>query len=318
MKKKVVLLLLTSITCFAMLTACGRMNEENQDPLTGQEQTTEIETESVPLNDQVGMGDEFNNLLNQPNDSNGVIDYINTNIGTAMADDVDRFFTGLLGYGDNIRDIDFSRLEESRQHMPEDMVAFVDLMKLESEAPSMKMSNTENRMEIGLTLSEMLERALLFEKHIEKYPNHVTTEAATKLYEEIATHAITGGYDKTAGVEHYYKGETADVVDKEALTYYQQFAEANPDTRLGQVVKEYTTLLQENNFQLNEKVEDFYYSLHQRLKPAATENQTGVAGESGSAGNGTGNAAGTTNGNGTGNASEGVTGVTDSVMEGTR
>ena len=56
MKKKVVILLL-SMSCIAMLGACGR-KKENTDPLTGQEQTTEIATENVPLDNQV------NNLSN--------------------------------------------------------------------------------------------------------------------------------------------------------------------------------------------------------------------------------------------------------------
>lgn len=330
MKKKVVLLLM-SITCCAMLSACGRNNNENQDPLTGQEQTTEIATEDVPLNDQADMNmtDEFDNLLGQPNDSNGIIDYINTNIGNADDMDVDRYLTGLLGYGDNIRDIDFTRLEESRQHMPEDMVAFMELMKLEADSPSMTMSDEENRMTIGLTLSEMLERALLFEQHIEKYPNNISTEAASQLYEEIATHAITGGYDKTAGVPHYYQGDTEDVVDQESLSYYQQFAEANPDSRLGQLVQEYVTLLQENQFQINEELENFYRSIPQRLQPATAENQTGTAGENNSAAgttdttgiqNGTGGTInGTTNGTATdGTMSGNVQNATDNVIDNNR
>ena len=317
MKKKVVLLLM-SITCCAMLAACGRNNEENTDPLTGQEQTTEIATEDVPLNDQAdtNMTDEFDNLLGQPNDANGVIDYINTNIANAGDMDVDRYLTGLLGYGDNIRDIDFARLEESRQHMPEDMVAFMELMKLEAESPSMTMSDEENRMTIGLTLSEMLERALLFEQHIEKYPNNVSTEAASQLYEEIATQAITGGYDKTAGVTHYYQGETEDVVDQEALSYYQQFAEANPDSRLGQLVQEYVTLLQENQFQINEELENFYRSIPQRLQPATEEGQTGATQENGSAAqNGNNGTVGTQDG--TTNTQNGNTGAAnDSTIGG--
>lgn len=314
-----------------MLSACGRNNEENTDPLTGQEQTTEIATEDVPLDDQADMNmtDEFDNLLGQPNDANGVIDYINTNIGDALDTDVDRYLTGLLGYGENLRDIDFSRLDESRQHMPEDMVAFMELMKLEAESPSMTMSDEENRMTIGLTLSEMLERALLFEQHLDKYPNHVTTEAASQLYEEIATNAITGGYDKTAGVAHYYQGETEDVVDQEALSYYQQFAEANPDSRLGQLVQEYITLLQKNQFQINEEIENFYQSISQRLQPEINENQTGAAGENNSTAgnqNGTTGTAGEQNGtNGTTNGTTNedtmsgtVQNATDSVMENNR
>lgn len=275
MKKKVVVTLF-GVMCCAMLYGCGRGNNDaNQDPLTGEEMTTEITTEDVPLDNQAGAADEFDQLLGQDTtDATGIIDYINTNIGTAAESDVRRFFTGLLNFGDDIRNIDFTGLEESRQYMPEDMIAFSELMKLEADSPSMVMSDGENRREIGLTLSEMLERALLFEQHIEKYPNEVSTEAATRLYEEIATHAITGGYDKTAGVEHYYKGETPDVIDQQALQYYQQFVEANPDTRLGQVVQEYITLLQENDFKINEEMENFYRSLDLKLVPAtnATEN----------------------------------------------
>lgn len=313
MKKKVVLLLL-SITCCAMLSACGGGNKENKDPLTGQEQTSEAATEGASLTEQAdtNMTDEFDTLLGQPNDANGVIDYINTNISNASDMEVERYMTGLLGYGNSIRDIDFSRLEESRQYMPEDMVAFMELMKLEKESPSMTMSNEENRMTIGLTLSEMLERAVLFEQHLEKYPNSASTEAASKLYEEIATHAITGGYDKTAGVSHYYQGESEDVVDQEALSYYQQFAEANSDSRLGQVVKEYVSLLQENQFKIDEKLENFYHSLHERLMPGEEINQTGMTDNQGNGTNDNGSGEnGTSNNEAGGNGRSTTGGRTD-------
>lgn len=282
MKKKLVVTLLGALCC-AMLYGCGGNKDANKDPLTGEEMTTEITTENVPLDSQAGTEDEFDRLLGQETtDATGIIDYINTNIGTAAESDVRRFFTGLLNFGDDIRNIDFTRLEESRQYMSEDMIAFSELMKLESDSPSMVMADGENRREIGLTLSEMLERALLFEHHIDKYPNETSTEAATRLYEEIATHAITGGYDKTAGVEHYYKGETPDVIDQQALQYYQQFAEANPDTRLGKIVQEYITVLQENKFQLNDQVENFYRGLAQKLVPANTNQMNGQNNENGS------------------------------------
>lgn len=160
--------------------------------------------------------------------------------------------------------------------MPEDMIAFMDLMKLEAESPSMVMSDEENRKVINMTLSEMLERAALFEQHIEKYPNHVTTEAATKLYEEIATNAISGGYNKTEGIAHYYKGDSDNEVNQEALKYYQQFAEANPDSALGQAVKEYIDVLQTNQFQINDNMEEFYKGLHTKLDLTSRKNNAGT------------------------------------------
>ncbi len=149
--------------------------------------------------------------------------------------------------------------------MPEDMIAFMDLMRLEGDTPSMAMSDEENRKVINMTLSELLERARLFEQHLEKYPNNVSTDAAARMYEEIATSAISGGYNKEEGVEHYYKGESNDVIDQKALQYYQQFVQANPDSNLAKIVTEYINVLQSNDFKINDSMEDFYRGLHGRL-----------------------------------------------------
>lgn len=263
------------LTCALGVTACGRNNNnQNQDPLTGEDMSHQ-ENEGASEEDSPQQGTdgqdgtamgEFDQMLKDgKNDANSIIDYINTNIVDAGANEIEKFFAGLLSFGDDVRNIDFTKLNDSRQYMPEDMIAFMDLMKLESDTPSMVMSDTENRRVINMTLSEMLERALLFEQHIKKYPNAVTTEAASRLYEEIATNAISGGYNKAEGIAHYYKGDSDDVIDKEALQYYQQFADANADSNLGRIVKEYIGVLQSNDFKINDSMEDFYKSLHQRL-----------------------------------------------------
>ena len=142
----------------------------------------------------------------------------------------------------------------------------------------MVMSDKENRKVINMTLSEMLERAALFEQHIEKYPNHVTTDAAKKIYEEIATNAISGGYNSAEGIGHYYKGDTDNEVNKEALKYYQQFAEANGDSALGQAVKEYIDVLQKNQFQINDAMETFYKGLHTKLDLTSRTNGSNTNG----------------------------------------
>ncbi len=259
------------------VTACGsdKINE-NKDPLTG-EDTSQQESSGDDETGNEGMSEEsssenegdlsaFDEMLkDERNDANSIIDYINTNIVSAGANDIKKLFAGLLSFGDDIRNIDFTRLDDSRQYMPEDMIAFMDLMKLEADTPSMVMSDDGNRRVINMTLSEMLERARLFEQHIEKYPDAVTTEAAERLYEEIATNAISGGYNKTEGISHYYKGDDENVIDQKALKYYQQFAEANPDSNLGKIVQEYVGLLQSNNFQIDDKMNDYYMSLHQKL-----------------------------------------------------
>ncbi|MDE7268403.1 MAG: hypothetical protein K2N89_13150 [Lachnospiraceae bacterium] len=298
MRKKNLLRKLTVAAAIACaltlsLSACGSKNKvnDNQDPLTGEDlnntqQSTANNDENGNNNgensgDNNGDFSDFDAMLNDENAApNDIMDYINTNIVSAGVADVERFFSGLLSFGDDIRNIDFTKLNDSRQYMPEDMIAFMDLMKLEADSPSMVMSDQENRKVINMTLSEMLERAALFEQHIEKYPNHVTTDAAKKIYEEIATNAISGGYNSAEGIGHYYKGDTDNEVNKEALKYYQQFAEANADSALGQAVKEYIDVLQTNQFQINDNMESFYKGLHNKLDLTSRNNNTGTKGES--------------------------------------
>lgn len=282
MKKKLILLAL-GISCSILVVGCGRKNE---DPLTGEEMTNEqITEEPVAMDDQVVERD-FDTVLSTANSPTEIIDYINTNIVGAAETDVRRFFEGLFDFGDNIRDIDFTSLEQSRQYMPEDMIAFMDLMRLENDTPSMVMSDEANRMEIGMTLSEMLERALLFEEHIKKYPDHTSTQAATQLYEEILTAAISGGYDRENNIPHYYQGETADVVDEKSIEYYEQFAAANPDTLTGEIVRDYIKVLRENKFKLNDTVEEFYRSLATRVQTLGNQSMTQQPGMNGNNMNG--------------------------------
>lgn len=274
------------ITCALTASACGKRSNTNQnkDPLTGVDQSqTNEDNNGEDGNEGNGEGgsgaaagdySEFDAMIGDENtDPNSIIDYINTNIAGAAISDVRNFFTGLLGFGSDIRNIDFTRLEDSRQYMPEDMIAFMELMRLEGDTPSMVMSDEDNRRVINMTLSEMLERALLFEQHLAKYPDDTSTDAAARLYEEIATNAISGGYNKTEGITHYYKGETNDVVDRESLQYYQQFAEANKDSNLGKIVSEYVNVLQTNDFKINDAMEDFYRGLSERLD---VENLRGI------------------------------------------
>lgn len=299
-------MLILGMTCFVMLAACGNNGNQGKDPLTGQEQSSQentgINEEPVAENNgNTGTRGEFDTMVANDTEPSGIINYINTNIGTAAKEDVEYFLGGLLNFGNDIRDIDFTKLEESRQYMPEDMIAFMDLMKLERESPSMVMSNEENRKGIGLTLSEMLERGLLFEQHLDKYPDNVTTDAATKIYEEIATAAITGGYDRTQGIAHYYQGENANTIDQESLKYYQQFAEANPDTRLGKLVAEYVKVLQDNNFQINDAMEEFYRNINHWLRPVVNEDVTNTGNGNVGTGNNNGVNGNTTNGTTTNN-----------------
>lgn len=136
------------LACVLSVSACGKKDNrnDNKDPITGESQMqsndgngSEAGTDgSNEGGSDTAAGDhsEFEAMIGDENtDPNSIIDYINTNIAGAAVSDVKNFFTGLLGFGDDIRNIDFTRLEDSRKYMPEDMIAFMDLMRLEGDTP---------------------------------------------------------------------------------------------------------------------------------------------------------------------------------------
>ena len=57
------------------------------------------------------------------------------------------------------------------------------------------------------------------------------------------------------------------MVDEESIQYYQQFVNANPDSRLAGIIDEYIKLLRENNYRINDDVEAFYKGLYIKLFP---------------------------------------------------
>ena len=150
MKKRLVTYLLASMCVFS-LCACGRNNNnnnmnENTDPLTGTEINQETDSQTNETSDNMSsteyIGTQgYDNMLGNASDTSEIIDYINTNAANATESDMDYYFRGLLDFGNDVRDIDFTRLENTRQYMSEDMIAFSDLMKLEADTPSMAMSD---------------------------------------------------------------------------------------------------------------------------------------------------------------------------------
>ena len=110
--------------------------------------------------------------------------------------------------------------------------------------------------------------------------------------------------DTTRQREHYYKGDSNDAIDQKALQYYQQFADANPDSNLGKIVREYINVLQTNDFKINDSMEEFYRGLQGRFDVSNLTTNGNNAGQS--------NGTGTT---GTGNGNTGNNGTENSATE---
>ena len=117
MKKKVVITVLCVMSCF-MLASCGKKGNEGKDPLTGEEQNQAEESSSTEES-QTGDNRDFDTVLSEASQPMEIMDYLNTNLPNASNEDTNRYLGGLLSFGNDVRDIDFTQAEQETSYREE-------------------------------------------------------------------------------------------------------------------------------------------------------------------------------------------------------
>ena len=126
------------------------------------------------------------------------------------------------------------------------------LLALEEEKPA----TTEEGIQI--TLSELLDRCLKYEEHMQKYPEGSTYRDAYYNYKTLITAAVTGGYHEEPETMNYYVNVDGEHLDGHAIDEYTNFSTVNPNTLTAEILTDYMKLIEENKKELNEQVTGFY------------------------------------------------------------
>ncbi|HEX7714157.1 MAG TPA: hypothetical protein VF531_09045 [Bacillota bacterium] len=141
--------------------------------------------------------------------------------------------------------IDYAFLKKYRAVLPPDMVAYIDIMAEESDKTPVK--------DAGLMIGweEVVKRALCQEKFIKEYGSSAQVRAVQQLLNRYLTFALFGTNNTPL-----FSYETQRMVPK-AKQIYQQYTWNNENGRFSALMKEYLSVLKENDFRLTSEVDTY-------------------------------------------------------------
>lgn len=147
----------------------------------------------------------------------------------------------------------------------------------------------------NISAGQLLERAVTIEEFITQYPNSQYRDEAVEHYNNLVTAAITGGYVSGENNNHLYLDDNGETFSSDVVTEYDDFVNNYGDTQTAAIVKEYTTLIGDQDGSFTDDVKGFYDDLVNRLKDMFNMNGVGEGMNGGSAGGNNGNNAGGNN-----------------------
>ena len=124
-------------------------------------------------------------------------------------------------------------------------------------------------------LALQLKEVLALELKMDASRGEKGQEALRAEYKEAVILAVTGGYDRASGRENGYAYPDEDQLDSRMVDYYRDFVEANGEGRTTAIVKRYIELLEEGDYRIDKRVQEFYRSL---LEFVETWSRTEVGG----------------------------------------
>ena len=255
--KKSILITISFFLCVFFITGCN--SNDNMLEST-EESTTSGDVFTVEEGESGSMHEEFYELLQNETDHEVIYSYFEQNVGLTEQDDADKFVLGLIGLEENIRNVDFKRIQAFTDNMSTEMSTFVNFMSKEQDSPSIQDEK------IKATLSDLLANIRDMEIQITTYPEGITYQHAYNLYCEMMVAAITGGYDEPSKTDNYYINSDKEHVDGHAIDTYNAFIIENPDTKTASILKKYLDTLDNSNKSIDDGVKEFYANIYGTIR----------------------------------------------------
>ena len=247
------LLIMISLLIYCQILILGCGNNSETSPST--EETTSEDAFTVEENEKGSMHEEFYRLIQNEKDHEVIYSFFEHNISATQQDDADKFVLGLIEIEDNIRNVDFKRIQLYTDYMSTEMNSFVNFMAKEQDSPSIENGQIQE------SLADLLSNIRDIEILLTTYPDGITLSYAYDLYCEMMTAAVTGGYDEKSGKDNYYISSDKEHVDGHAIDAYNAFITENPDTKTAVILKKYIDTLGNSKKTIDDGVKDFYANL---------------------------------------------------------
>lgn len=236
------------LICFFLVGCSKEVAKPN--PPEGVDANNEKEN-IVSQEEQNKIIKDFYNILIDNKDEESTIEFVDENIEKLEVQNADEMVMELEDYLFR-RSTDFNfifqTLVKYEPYVSSEIKSYYQILKPES-------TNIYTDGEsVFIGVDELLDRALVAEKHIKNYPTGQTRKRAMDFYEGYIFAAILG-----SGNQYIYASEGSSIIRDDILKIYNQYIKDNKDTYTSKILAQYVDELNKDNKDLNgDNVLHFY------------------------------------------------------------
>ena len=255
-KRKIAMILLLASL---LVVGCRQKRQEEAPKAADTEQGTEVSLVKSEENDE-NLLQEYYALLMTAKEKEDVYLFLEKHAAGAEPKDADQLVNGLIGYLTDADAVDYNRLVKQKNYFTVEMQEYIELMKKEQNMPAV------SGLKINVSLRELLLRVEQMEEHARKYPEGITYPYIYDKYCELMCAGITGFYDGSSDWSNCYLDTDQLHIEDAAVLAYTDFAAAYPDSYTSDILKEYLSLLSENDKLFTKPVKKFYGRIESVIK----------------------------------------------------
>lgn len=236
-----------------VLTGCSKPKEQLVNEIVEEDQELSKE-EKLSEEEQKEIMKEFYKILSEAKNKENLIGYIEDNFEKLDSEFVDELVLSLEEYLD-IVDISISEkieiLTKYYDYSTDELKSYLDILKTEGQN---MFTDGEG---LKVELNEILDRALISERHLKMYHGGKTVDRIKNYYIAYITGSIVG-----TGNQYIYGEEGSSKIRQDVIDIYNSVIEKNKESHTSEILELYIDNLNKDNNDLNgENVLKFYDEL---------------------------------------------------------
>ncbi len=254
--KNLVILVMSLSLIFTMI-ACSSDGDEDKVTINPKEIKDEIKDKVdrlLPEEEQDSIMNSYYKLLIEKKLAEDVTNFIDENIDGLNKENIETMIKSLEDYlskMDSTLKEDYDLLNKYKEYVSDEMKSYLELIGRE-------INNIFTDGErLNVDISEIMDRALEAEKHLDKFPEGKLYNKIYDLYGQYIKGSILG-----TGNPYIFAEEGTTTIRQEYIDKYKNIIEENKDSKISQVLSQYVDILEEEDGDLNSNlVNDFYDKL---------------------------------------------------------
>lgn len=205
----------------------------------------------LPEEEQDVVMNSYYKLLTEKKAALEISDFIDSNIDGLSKENIENMIVSLENYlstTDSSVDEDYGLLHSYKDYVSDEMKSYLDV--IEREASSIFTDGER----LNIDISEIMDRAIGAEKHLDKFSKGKIYNKIYDLYGQYIKGAILG-----SGNPYIFAQDGSTIIKDEYMDKYKAIIDKNKDSKTTKILAQYVSLLEEGNMDLNsDSINQFY------------------------------------------------------------